>query len=178
MTRKARILCAVAAVLFLQAEGASAAAPAAQQAQAAVGTEAAIVRGVQRALAAHGYPAGPLDGLAGPQTRAAVRAYQQDAGHTVDGEPDKALLDHIKFSLPKVYSFGAPVTGAVLDVQRELAERGYYLGPHDGIADPATASALRRFRADAGLPPDETIDWRLPQQIRDAPDDVKANASS
>lgn len=178
MTRKARFLYAVAAVLLLSVEGAAATTPAAQLTQATAGTEAAIVRGVQRALAAHGYPAGPLDGVAGPQTRAAVRAYQQDAGLEVDGEADRQLLDHIKFSLPKVYSFGAPVTGAVLDVQRALAERGYYLGPQDGVAGPATASALRRFRTDAGLPPDETIDWRLPQQIRAAPDDVKAGAPS
>jgi len=139
--------------------------------------ETAIVRGIQRELLAHGYPAGPVDGIMGRETRAAIRAYQGDAGLTVDGTASRALLDHLKFALPKVNRFGEPVVGTVLSVQRELAERGYYLGPHDGLAGPATYRALDRFQADAGLLLDTTIDSRLLQDIRDAPPEIKADTA-
>ena len=156
------VLCALIA--------ASGAAPA----QTSESMQAAYVRGVQKELLAHGYNAGPVDGVAGPRTRDAVRAYQQDAGLTVYGKADKRLLDHLKFALPKVYAFGAPVTGHVLDVQRALAERGYYLGPHDGLAGPATRRALSWFQRDAQLPLDDSFDSRVLQQIRDAPPEVTA----
>ncbi|WP_340115232.1 peptidoglycan-binding domain-containing protein [Pelagibius sp. 7325] len=145
-----------------------------QVAQAETGLEAAYVRGVQKELAAHGYKPGPIDGVAGPQTRAAVRAYQADAGLEVDGKADKRLLDHIKFALPKVYAFGAPKTGHALDLQRALAKRGYYLGPQDGVAGPATYRALDRFQQDAGQPPDTEINSRAVLRVQEAPENVKA----
>ena len=43
------------------------------------------IRAVQRALARLGHPPGPADGLMGPRTRAAIRAYQTAAGLTADG---------------------------------------------------------------------------------------------
>lgn len=137
-------------------------------------TEAIYVAGIQRELLAHGYQPGPIDGIAGARTREAIRAYQRDAGLAVDGKADRRLLDHLKFALPKVYAFGEPVIGHVLDVQRALAERGYYLGPHDGVAGSATHRAVDRFRRDAGLPADTSIDAHLLQRIRDAPPEVMA----
>ncbi|MEQ8354727.1 MAG: peptidoglycan-binding protein [Kiloniellaceae bacterium] len=139
--------------------------------------ETIYIRGIQKELLAHGYRPGAPDGIAGPRTRDAIRAYQDDAGLEVDGRPSKRLLDHLKFTLPKVYTFGAPVTGNVLDVQRELAQRDYYLGPHDGLAGPATRRAVRWFLRDAQLPADSAIDSRLLQQIRDTPASVKADTA-
>lgn len=45
----------------------------------------ATTRGVQAALASLGYDPGPVDGVAGTRTRAAVRAFQADAGLVADG---------------------------------------------------------------------------------------------
>lgn len=169
-------LSALVAALLAGALPAPAAGPAGTQlTQAPSTTQAAYVRGIQKELLAHGYGAGPVDGVAGPRTQAAIRAYQRDAGLTVDGQATKRLLDHLKFALPKVYSFGEPVMGHVLEVQRELAKRGYYLGPHDGIAGAATQRAVSWFQRDAGLAADPAIDSRLLQQIRDADASITAD---
>jgi formate hydrogenlyase subunit 3/multisubunit Na+/H+ antiporter MnhD subunit len=52
-----------------------------------------LVRMVQQALLAAGYDPGPIDGLIGPRTRAAVRQLQQDNGLTADGIISFAVLD-------------------------------------------------------------------------------------
>jgi Putative peptidoglycan binding domain len=75
--------------------GSAAAAPGG--ARAAVWTSpAAGVAGVQRGLIRLGYATGPVDGRAGPLTRAAVRAFQGDVGLPVDGEPSAALLARLQ----------------------------------------------------------------------------------
>jgi len=135
--------------------------------------EAAYLRGIQKELRAHGYDAGPVDGRMGSRTAAAIRRYQRDAGLPVDGVASKQLLDHLKFALPKTYAFGQPVMGTVLDVQRELARRDYYLGPQDGVAGPWTRRAVEDFLTDAGLPASERIDSHLLEQIRQAPEEVR-----
>ncbi|MEH3098997.1 NlpC/P60 family protein [Sphingomonas adhaesiva] len=43
------------------------------------------MRDIQAALAARGYRTGPIDGIFGPQTAAALRAFQADSGLPVDG---------------------------------------------------------------------------------------------
>jgi hypothetical protein len=51
--------------------------------------EGELVRRVQRALAASGFNPGPIDGLYGRQTAAAVRAFQMQKGLAIDGEVGK-----------------------------------------------------------------------------------------
>ena len=51
-----------------------------------------IVRQVQRGLAAKGFDPGTIDGVAGPQTRAAVREYQDRYGMSASGNIDYQLL--------------------------------------------------------------------------------------
>lgn len=50
---------------------------------------------VQQALAAAGYDGGEPDGIPGPATRAAVRAYQRDHGLVADGFVDRRLLESL-----------------------------------------------------------------------------------
>ncbi len=54
------------------------------------------VRNIQAALARLGYAPGPADGVAGPQTRSAIRAYQREHGLAVTGSPSESLYNHIQ----------------------------------------------------------------------------------
>ncbi|MFV2091515.1 MAG: peptidoglycan-binding protein [Hyphomicrobiales bacterium] len=55
-----------------------------------------LVADIQYSLTNLGYDPGPVDGLMGPGTRAAVRAYQRDAGLLITGRISKQLLKHIR----------------------------------------------------------------------------------
>jgi peptidoglycan hydrolase-like protein with peptidoglycan-binding domain len=132
----------------------------------------AYVTGIQTELVVHGYDPGAVDGVLGPRTRHAIRAYQRDAGLAVDGLATKELLDHLKFALPKVYKggeaseAGALDRGLVIAVQMELTDRGYYLGKIDGISGPQTRAAAKAFQADAGLPATGVVDQDLLAELR------------
>ncbi|HIV29976.1 MAG TPA: peptidoglycan-binding protein [Candidatus Pullichristensenella excrementipullorum] len=81
------------------------------------GDEGKDVEDLQRRLKAAGYDPGDVDGEYGPNTEAAVRALQKDAGILVDGEfgPDSyaALLElEVDDDMPEAED--APSTGSVL----------------------------------------------------------------
>ena len=46
-------------------------------------------------------------------------------------------------------------------MQSELASRGFYSGPIDGIIGPVTRAAIRRYQANHGLPVTGFIDGKL-----------------
>jgi len=54
------------------------------------------VEEIQLLLNSYGYNAGPEDGIVGPKTVRAVRAFQRDAGLPVDGEISEVLLRELR----------------------------------------------------------------------------------
>lgn len=50
----------------------------------------------QEALTAQGYRPGPIDGVAGPRTREAIRRYQSDHGLPATGVVSQALVNHLR----------------------------------------------------------------------------------
>lgn len=76
----------------------SSTAQAAPTTQAAPQTSAAqpnlnqAVSNLQSQLAARGYDPGPIDGVMGERTRAAIRAYQRDRQMPIDGQVSQALV--------------------------------------------------------------------------------------
>lgn len=50
------------------------------------------VKAAQEALKAQGHDPGPIDGILGPRTEAALREYQQDKGLPITGRPDRTTL--------------------------------------------------------------------------------------
>ncbi len=60
-----------------------------------VAAHSSLVANTQSGLSRLGYDPGPVDGLIGPRTSAAIREYQYDHGLPLDGQATPALEQHI-----------------------------------------------------------------------------------
>jgi peptidoglycan hydrolase-like protein with peptidoglycan-binding domain len=117
--------------------------------------------GVQVALRALGLYTGPIDGLVGPETVAAIRAAQQRAHLPVTGLAD----DRTRKSLGPLGSplFGSRVIRArefgfdVSVLQFILTRKGVYNGPLDGYAGPETIRSLEQYQGQARLAADGVV---------------------
>ena len=137
--------------------------------------EADIVRAIQRELAARNYQPGPIDGVAGLVTRAAIMAYEHDHGLPLSATPSEALLRRIVLGdshddsgqqaqrLPvAVNSQAVQVTRTV---QQSLLALGYQPGKADGLAGEETARAIREFEMDHNLVQSGRISGHLVAQL-------------
>ena len=131
----------------LTSRAASEASPSASPATSVLSPTGDIAAAQQR-LKDRGYYAGPVDGVMGPRTAAALRAYQRDHGLSATGQLDSQTASALSETT------NATVMTPAVDVrtaQRQLKERGYYAGPVDGVIGPATENALRAYQRDRGL---------------------------
>ncbi len=114
------------------------------------GGQVDLIREVQIELLNRGYYDGDTDGLVGAETRAAVKAFQNDAGLIVDGRIDAQLLGQLErraFVQQSYFSMAAGRSPSVIgNVQLALSRAGYYRGPVDGILNPATRDAIQQYR--------------------------------
>jgi len=125
-----------------------------------------LVRTVQTELNDLGYNAGPADGVYGPTTRSAVRAYQADNNLPVTGEVSQSLVT----SLQREGSGNTAEREGremALAIEQELAKRGYATGQVDGVVDAQTRAAVRTYQSDAGLRIDGLVDAALLAELRD-----------
>ncbi|HZD26164.1 MAG TPA: peptidoglycan-binding domain-containing protein [Alphaproteobacteria bacterium] len=61
---------------------------------------------------------------------------------------------------------GVRLTPALIaGMQAELAARGFYFGPIDGLVGPQTRRAVRRYRVEEGLPATPEIDARVLREL-------------
>lgn len=126
------------------------------EAQAAA---AAYTVALQQSLTDAGYAPGPVDGIYGPQTVAAVEALQQAHGLPVTGTVDKATDAALQADLAAKGAAAAQSSlVSTTALQQTLHLAGYWDGPVDGQWTPELTTALTRFQTDLGVPPTGTVD--------------------
>jgi len=127
-----------------------------QQAESAVH---AATKSIQTSLAQAGYYDGPVDGVYGPATVAAVEALQRAHGLPVTGAVDKATSAALQADLQQ--AGGAAARDAVAStaaVQQTLKLAGYWDGPVDGTWTPALTDAVTKLQKDLGVEPTGAVD--------------------
>jgi peptidoglycan hydrolase-like protein with peptidoglycan-binding domain len=127
------------------------------------------IPGLQVALRARGYDPGPIDGVAGPATVRAVRAFQRHAGLKVDGLAGPGTR-------VKLGRLGRPLFGARLlargrigwdvSVLQFLLSRRGHAPPHlNGNFGRGTERAVRRFQRGFGLAADGLVGPRTQRAL-------------
>lgn len=108
-----------------------------------------VVKAAQQHLIDLGYLKDKADGVAGPKTAAALKAFQADSGLSETGELDAATLSALDAAAPE----------SVADIQRRLIELGYLRGEADGKWGGQSKQAMKLFQQlhelDATGTPDE-----------------------
>lgn len=116
------------------------------------------VRDLQEALKTLGHFSGPIDGVFAASTEAAVKAFQQAKGITVDGIVGKVTwinIDEADQSEPvlKIGSKGLPVRRA----QKRMSLVGYDVGGVEGRYGPKTEAAVKKLQQQSGIAVDGVV---------------------
>ncbi|BCP52781.1 hypothetical protein K32_13980 [Kaistia sp. 32K] len=124
-------------------------------------TPSNLIADTQQALAAAKLYTGAVDGVMGPQTKAAISAFEKKIGLIPTGQPSARLLGQIRKGQPRAEVAEPASTGSIEDpatrarikkVQVALNQIGYGPVDVDGRGGGKTANAIRRFELDNGLP--------------------------
>jgi peptidoglycan hydrolase-like protein with peptidoglycan-binding domain len=141
-------------------------------------TRTDVIADTQRELARRGFYDGPIDGIDGAKTNAAIHDFEQAAGLRPSVEPTEALLQAIARSAVKASAGGRgstqkedAITGVlnsarqVIAIQRALSEYGYGPLKPTGVHDPDTRAAIERFERDRKLPVTGQISERVTREL-------------
>lgn len=130
-----------------------------------------VVERVQGALKGLEFYTGEVDGLTGPATERAIRAYQDKNGLEATGKIDQPLLHHLG---------GSDTTGAIAptaspehvalvkQVQEGLRAFGSADITVDGVMGNRTRNALKEFQSLFGLPEDGEPSEAVVEKMREA----------
>jgi peptidoglycan hydrolase-like protein with peptidoglycan-binding domain len=143
-----------------------------------------IITLIQQELARRGYYDAAPDGIWGPKSDAAVRAFAQRSGLKVPTDPGEAMLQMIERAsvkaAPAHVSASAPpaprrdtLTPAdaalpslrLMAVQRVLADYGYGQIEPTGIEDAHTRAAITTFERERNLPPTGRMSDQLVREL-------------
>jgi peptidoglycan hydrolase-like protein with peptidoglycan-binding domain len=116
---------------------------------------------LQQVMTRLGYYSGPIDGVYGEETTAAVKEMQTALGVTADGiygeETHASLKDKSSY--------------ITVQIQTALSNYGYYEGDIDGTYGPETVTAVKELQTDLGV----TADGRFGPETATAFNEAVAN---
>lgn len=124
------------------------------------GDEGPAVLALQKQLAASGHFKGPFTGYFGPITEAALKAFEKQHGHTVNGVLGAQNVKALKADTLFVEDgFKTPATVGqkgkdIASAERRLEALGFEAGAVDGKMDAHTAGAVKAFRRSRADLPD------------------------
>lgn len=132
-----------------------------------------LTRAVQRELQVQGYEAGGIDGVAGLTTRAAIMAFEWDAGLPLTGEPAQHILQALLMGSGRNGVAGAGIgvppslqaAQVIKTVQQGLTALGYGNFNNAGAMTPETQRALRLFEVREGLTQTGRISGQLASRV-------------
>ncbi|HZB41724.1 MAG TPA: peptidoglycan-binding protein [Ilumatobacter sp.] len=110
---------------------------------------------LQTDLTTAGYDPGPIDGVYGPSTTAAVEQLQTDSELPVTGWVDEATSRALQDKLSAV---GQQQALQTVQLQTILALVGYWDGPIDGVWSDELTQALMDFQTALGVEPTGVVD--------------------
>lgn len=137
-----------------------------------------VVEEVQRVLARLSFYEGDVDGLTGPQTRAAVEDYRRTVGLSVSPDIDGALLAQLGIASREPASHGtdmiqtasaaaAAEDAVVMRIQAGLRAFGNDGIAIDGVVGSQTRAAIREFQSLFGLPETGEPDTAVYRKMRE-----------
>jgi len=115
----------------------------------------AYTTALQTDLQTVGYDPGPIDGIYGPQTVAAVEQLQTDSELRVTGLVDEATARALQEKLAAV---GVEQTRQTVILQTILSLVGFWEGPIDGVWTDELTQALMDFQTALGVEPTGVVD--------------------
>jgi peptidoglycan hydrolase-like protein with peptidoglycan-binding domain/DNA invertase Pin-like site-specific DNA recombinase len=141
------------------------------------------VREVQRTLRGLGWRPGPVDGLYGPRTEAAVSRFQDARQVAIDGivgpQTTRALTRATKEPLRRGVGFAQPDgSPRVRVLQTSLRRHGFRPGPVDGLFGPHTQAAVERAQRARGIPVSGVATAKTRRLIAAAPEQPEERAST
>lgn len=136
-------------------------------------SEPDLTRAVQRELQVLGYEAGGVDGVAGLTTRAAIMAFEWDAGLPLTGEPAQHVLQALLMGSGRNGVAGAGIgvppsiqaAQVIRTVQQGLTALGYGSFKNAGMMTAETQRALRLFEVHEGLTETGRISGTLASRV-------------
>ena len=119
----------------------------------------AYTTALQTDLTRAGYDPGPIDGVYGPLTVAAVEKLQTDSGLPVTGFVDEATARALQAKLDALGQQQAAQTATqTAALQTALKLAGFWDGPIDGVWTDALTQALKDLQTKLGVEPTGTVD--------------------
>ena len=133
----------------------------------------AYTTALQTDLATAGYDPGPIDGIYGPATVAAVEQLQTDSNLRVTGLVDEATARALQ---TKLVAAGQAQSQQTVQLQTILSLAGYWTGPIDGVWSDELTQSLMAFQTALGVAPSGVVDAATIAAFQIALADLKAGS--